>query len=115
MEVDWPIQEGVTRSVFETILEGKEPSFFSFVIDMITEHSQPVIIIDSRTPVSNTDASVPYNHDLSGSLIVKNKNKCGQGRDSVLPYLSHSGVPTLPKLIQSIWMEIDDKNAIDND
>ncbi|GAA53003.1 endonuclease-reverse transcriptase [Clonorchis sinensis] len=36
------------------------------------------IIIDSMTSVLNTDASLPYNHDLFESLIVKKKNKVPQ-------------------------------------
>ncbi|KAG5454524.1 hypothetical protein CSKR_104878, partial [Clonorchis sinensis] len=34
-----------------------------------------IIIIDSMTPVFNTDASLPLNHDLFESLIVKNRRK----------------------------------------
>ncbi|KAG5445635.1 hypothetical protein CSKR_104834 [Clonorchis sinensis] len=36
-----------------------------------------VIIIDSMASVFNTDASLPYNHDLFGSLIVKKRIKWG--------------------------------------
>ncbi|GAA54414.1 hypothetical protein CLF_102890 [Clonorchis sinensis] len=49
-----------------------------------------IIIIDSMTSVLNTDASLPYNHDLFESLIVKKKNKDGRGVDSLLPYYNHS-------------------------
>ncbi|KER28732.1 hypothetical protein T265_04519 [Opisthorchis viverrini] len=34
-----------------------------------------IIIIDSMTSVFNTDASLPYNHDLFESLIVKKRIK----------------------------------------
>ncbi|KER33305.1 hypothetical protein T265_00804 [Opisthorchis viverrini] len=37
-----------------------------------------VIIIDSMTSVFNTDASLPYKHDLFESLIVKKRVKCPQ-------------------------------------
>ncbi|GAA56722.1 laminin gamma 1, partial [Clonorchis sinensis] len=49
-----------------------------------------IIIMDSMTSVLNTDASLPYNHDLFESLIVKKKNKDGRGRDVVLPYYNQS-------------------------
>ncbi|KER23838.1 hypothetical protein T265_08381 [Opisthorchis viverrini] len=32
-----------------------------------------IIVIVSKTSVFNTDASLPYNHDLFESLIVKKK------------------------------------------
>ncbi|KER29448.1 hypothetical protein T265_03914 [Opisthorchis viverrini] len=39
-----------------------------------------IIIIDSMTSVFNTGASVPYNHDLFESLIVKKRVKVhGEG------------------------------------
>ncbi|KAG5442716.1 hypothetical protein CSKR_108023 [Clonorchis sinensis] len=38
-----------------------------------------IIIIDSMTSVFNTDASMPFNHDLFGSLIVKNRIKVDGG------------------------------------
>ncbi|GAA51483.1 hypothetical protein CLF_106238 [Clonorchis sinensis] len=50
----------------------------------------PIIIIDSMTPVFNTDASLPYNHALFESLIVKKKNKDGRRRDLVLAYYNQS-------------------------
>ncbi|GAA50537.1 abnormal spindle-like microcephaly-associated protein homolog [Clonorchis sinensis] len=49
-----------------------------------------IIIMDNMTSVLNTDASLPYNHDLSESLIVKKKNKDGRGVDLLLPYYNHS-------------------------
>ncbi|GAA52598.1 hypothetical protein CLF_108427 [Clonorchis sinensis] len=55
-----------------------------------------IIIIDSMTSVLNTDASLPYNHDLFESPIVKKKNKDGRGGDLLLPYYNHSEVPTPP-------------------
>ncbi|GAA49209.1 hypothetical protein CLF_102687, partial [Clonorchis sinensis] len=48
------------------------------------------IIIGSMTSVFNIDASLPYNHDLFESLIVKKKNKDGRGGDLLLPYYNHS-------------------------
>ncbi|KAG5449309.1 hypothetical protein CSKR_100605 [Clonorchis sinensis] len=43
-----------------------------------------IIIINSMTSVFNIDASLPYNHGLFESLIVKNKNKDGRGGDLLL-------------------------------
>ncbi|KAG5447169.1 hypothetical protein CSKR_106414 [Clonorchis sinensis] len=36
-----------------------------------------IIIIESMTSVFNTDNSLPYNHDLFESLIVKKRIKVG--------------------------------------
>ncbi|KER24116.1 hypothetical protein T265_08157 [Opisthorchis viverrini] len=38
-----------------------------------------IIIIDSMTSVFNTDASLPYNHDLFESFIVKKRVKVERG------------------------------------
>ncbi|KER32510.1 hypothetical protein T265_01388 [Opisthorchis viverrini] len=51
-----------------------------------------IIIIDSMTSVFNTDASLPYNHDLFESLIAKKRMKI---------------------FTQAIWTETENKNAID--
>ncbi|KAG5442591.1 hypothetical protein CSKR_113680 [Clonorchis sinensis] len=51
-----------------------------------TQKQDIIIIIDSMTSVFNTDASLPYNHDLFESLII---------------------------LIQAIWIETDNKIATD--
>ncbi|KER22318.1 hypothetical protein T265_09563 [Opisthorchis viverrini] len=51
-----------------------------------------IIIIDSMTSVFNTNASVPYNHDLFESLTVQKRVKT---------------------FIQTIWIETDNKNATD--
>ncbi|GAA51778.1 retrovirus-related Pol polyprotein from type-1 retrotransposable element R2 [Clonorchis sinensis] len=53
-----------------------------------------IIIIDSMTSVFNTDASLPYNHDLFESPIVKKKNKHGRGGDLLLSYYNHSEMRT---------------------
>ncbi|KER19633.1 hypothetical protein T265_11645 [Opisthorchis viverrini] len=55
---------------------------------------QSSYIIGSMTSVFNIDASLPYNHDLFESLIVKKRVKT---------------------LTQAIWIETDDKNATDID
>ncbi|KAG5451742.1 hypothetical protein CSKR_109171 [Clonorchis sinensis] len=80
-----------------------------------------IIIIDSMTSVFNTDASLPYNHDLFESLIVKkrinaiwietdNKNATDNGWQ---PYLTTS--PTRRSGDHAaIWIETDNKNATDN-
>ncbi|GAA47737.1 hypothetical protein CLF_100740, partial [Clonorchis sinensis] len=49
-----------------------------------------IIIIDSMTSMFNADTSLPYNHDLFESLIVKKKNKDGWGGDLLLSYYNHS-------------------------
>ncbi|KER24716.1 hypothetical protein T265_07674 [Opisthorchis viverrini] len=54
------------------------------------------IIIVIITSVFNTDASLPYNHDLSESLIVKEGIKADGG--GVLAYHNHSEVPTPPDI-----------------
>ncbi|KER33670.1 hypothetical protein T265_00553 [Opisthorchis viverrini] len=41
--------------------------------------SEMFIIIDSQQSVFNTDASMPYNHDLFESLIVKKRVKMSAG------------------------------------
>ncbi|GAA57555.1 probable inorganic pyrophosphatase 1, partial [Clonorchis sinensis] len=77
---------------------GKPENTFAFNGDFknkgINENirllTTPIIIIDSMTSVLNTDASLPYNHDLFESLIVKKKNKDGRGGDLLLPYYNHS-------------------------
>ncbi|KAG5454751.1 hypothetical protein CSKR_104357 [Clonorchis sinensis] len=56
------------------------------------------------TSVFNTDASLPYNHDLFESLIVKKKNKDGQGGDLLLRSYNHS---------ETIWIETNNKIATD--
>ncbi|KER30042.1 hypothetical protein T265_13245, partial [Opisthorchis viverrini] len=45
-----------------------------------------IIIIDSMTPMFNTDALLSYNHDLFESLIVKKRVKVdGEGLSASLP------------------------------
>ncbi|KAG5440999.1 hypothetical protein CSKR_114099 [Clonorchis sinensis] len=61
-----------------------------------------IIILDSMTSVLNTDASLPYNHDLFESLIVKKRIK--------LTIISPR-CPHLQTRIQAIWIETDNKNA----
>ncbi|KAG5454274.1 hypothetical protein CSKR_106538, partial [Clonorchis sinensis] len=72
-----------------------------------------IIIIDSMTSVFNTDASLPYNHDLFESLIVKKRIKMdGEGTycclTTIIPRCLH-----LQTLIQAIWIETDNKIATD--
>ncbi|KAG5446788.1 hypothetical protein CSKR_105541 [Clonorchis sinensis] len=79
-----------------TWLCEKNPSRKS--VDWHTEHvakpAQPMqcdqFIYRGMTSVLNTDASLPYNHNLFESLIVKNRIK------AVLAYSNHSEVPTPP-------------------
>ncbi|GAA50978.1 pangolin, partial [Clonorchis sinensis] len=71
------------------------------------------IIIDSMTSVFNTDASLPYNHGLFESLIVKKRIKMdGEGTycclTTIIPRCLH-----LQTLIQAIWIETDNKIATD--
>ncbi|GAA56011.1 hypothetical protein CLF_109637 [Clonorchis sinensis] len=61
------------------------------------------------TSVFNTDASLPYNHDLFESLIVKKRIKMdGEGTycclTTVIPRCLH-----LQTFIQAIWIETDNK------
>ncbi|GAA48716.1 hypothetical protein CLF_101948 [Clonorchis sinensis] len=63
-----------------------------------------IIIIDSMTSVFNTDASLPYNHDLFESLIVKKRIKMdGEGTycclTTIIPRLGQPGV--IPALVLS--------------
>ncbi|KAG5445964.1 hypothetical protein CSKR_103064 [Clonorchis sinensis] len=44
------------------------------------------------TSMFNADTSLPYNHDLFESLIVKKKNKDGWGGDLLLSYYNHSEI-----------------------
>ena len=72
-----------------------------------------IIIIDSMTSVFNTDASLPYNHDLFESLIVKKRIEMDGERTyccltTIIPRCLH-----LQTLIQAIWIETDNKIAID--
>ncbi|GAA48331.1 hypothetical protein CLF_101477 [Clonorchis sinensis] len=60
------------------------------------------------TSVFNTDASLPYNHDLFESPIVKKKNKDGRGGDLLLSYYNHSEVPTL--IITVEWQRVANTN-----
>ncbi|KAG5454380.1 hypothetical protein CSKR_107238 [Clonorchis sinensis] len=52
--------------------------YFFVLVTMLLKTINIIIIIDSVT-VFNTDASLPYNHGLFESLIVKKKNKDGWG------------------------------------
>ncbi|KAG5452473.1 hypothetical protein CSKR_201689, partial [Clonorchis sinensis] len=74
-----------------------------------------IIIIDSMTSVFNTDASLPYNHDLFESLRVKRRIKMdGEGTYCCLTTI----IPRclrLQTLIRAIWIENDNKNATDTD
>ncbi|GAA57870.1 hypothetical protein CLF_113295, partial [Clonorchis sinensis] len=54
-----------------------------------------IIIIDSMTLVFNTDTSLPYNHDLFESLIVKKRIKVYQG---ATPRKKHLIADTYPVL-----------------
>ena len=72
-----------------------------------------IIIIDSMTSVFNTDASLPYNHDLFESLIVKKRIEMDGERTyccltTIIPRCLH-----LQTLIQAIWIETDNKIATD--
>ncbi|KAG5453908.1 hypothetical protein CSKR_111430 [Clonorchis sinensis] len=58
----------------------------------------------------NTDASLPYNHDLFESLIVKKKNKDGTTRlhgdtDRILSGRPHLDRRTIRVLNQSLWLK----------
>ncbi|KAG5454227.1 hypothetical protein CSKR_111778 [Clonorchis sinensis] len=64
------------------------------------------IIIDSMTSVLNTNASLPYNHDLFESLIMKKKNKDGWGGDLLLPYYNHSEKLTTRSPLTSVGSNI---------
>ncbi|KAG5444432.1 hypothetical protein CSKR_110065 [Clonorchis sinensis] len=46
--------------------------------DPLTPGLRIIILIDSMTSVFNTDASLPYNHELFESLISKTRTKCPQ-------------------------------------
>ncbi|KER34288.1 LOW QUALITY PROTEIN: hypothetical protein T265_12459 [Opisthorchis viverrini] len=50
-----------------------------------------IIIIDSMTSVFNTDASLPYNHDLFESLIVKKRVKCWTYKERVINGVGREG------------------------
>ncbi|GAA57568.1 ATP-binding cassette transporter [Clonorchis sinensis] len=72
-----------------------------------------IIIIDSVTSVFNTDASLPYNHGLFESLIVKKRIKMdGEGTYCCLTTIIPMCV-NLQTLIQAIWIETDNKIATD--
>ncbi|GAA39866.1 hypothetical protein CLF_103573 [Clonorchis sinensis] len=60
-----------------------------FLVGVLKKRSGIIIIIDSMTSVSNTDDSLPYNHDLIESLIVKKRIK-------VQASYNHSEVPIAP-------------------
>ncbi|KAG5445568.1 hypothetical protein CSKR_106926 [Clonorchis sinensis] len=65
------------------------------------------------TSVFNTDASLPYNHDLFESLVLKKRiNVKGEGTycqlTTIIPRCLH-----LQTLIEAIWMKTDNKNATD--
>ncbi|KER33626.1 hypothetical protein T265_00517 [Opisthorchis viverrini] len=57
-----------------------------------------IIIIDSMTSVFNTDVSLPYNHDLFESFIVKNKAEYAAHRPS------HDSVGTIFEISQYIFI-----------
>ncbi|GAA51111.1 hypothetical protein CLF_105599 [Clonorchis sinensis] len=61
----------------------------------VCPNSSIIIIIDSMTSVFNTDASLPYNHDLFESLIVKKRIKMdGKGNycclTTIIPSVAYS-------------------------
>ncbi|GAA28974.2 hypothetical protein CLF_104941 [Clonorchis sinensis] len=70
---------------------------FPIQIDIIVHasHNAPstddiIIIIDSMTSVFNIDASLPYNHDLFESLILKKRIKIAAVSETVVRHLGTS-------------------------
>ncbi|KAG5454967.1 hypothetical protein CSKR_105904 [Clonorchis sinensis] len=55
----------------------------------VEPHIYIIIIVDSMTLVFNTDASLPYNHDLFESLIVKKRIKKLTTRSPLTSVSSH--------------------------
>ncbi|KAG5441943.1 hypothetical protein CSKR_107977, partial [Clonorchis sinensis] len=76
-------------------------------------HCVGLIIIDSMKSVFNTDALLPYNHDLVESLIVKQRIKVDGGETwcqltTIIPKCLH-----LQTFTQAIRIETDNKNITD--
>ncbi|GAA51116.1 poly(A) polymerase, partial [Clonorchis sinensis] len=102
----------VIKALKRSFTSGPEATAVSFGVWSVI-FSSTIIIIDSMTSVFNIDASLPYNHGLFESLIVKKRIKMdGEWTycclTTIIPRCIH-----LQTLIQAIWIETDNKIATD--
>ncbi|GAA55581.1 glycogen phosphorylase muscle form [Clonorchis sinensis] len=70
-----PLKTRTQMFTADTLFTLSTPSLRFRAIPVIQLLCVIIIIIDSMTSVFNTDASMPYNHDLFESLIVKKRIK----------------------------------------
>ncbi|KAG5445248.1 hypothetical protein CSKR_110452 [Clonorchis sinensis] len=80
--------EPISRELPKNIILSLKSFFLEQHAHRVPEEGSGISLIDSMTSVSNTDASLPYNHDLSESRILKRIKVDGKW--------THSGVRTPP-------------------